>query len=263
LPFNDIAAAEAAISSNTCAVIVEPVQGEGGVTPAKREFLQRLRELCDKHNALLIFDEVQSGAGRTGALFAYMKTGVTPDILTSAKGLGGGFPVGAMLTTDKIAASFGVGSHGSTYGGNPLACAVAGAVLDIVASPETLKGVAERHDLFVNALNQLNAKHHVFKEIRGDGLLIGCELAPAFEGRGKDLVKASEVEGLLLLIAGPSVMRLAPSLLITPADIAEGMSRFDAALTKFVAAVKETTAVHVKDATAVAAKDATVVAKAA
>lgn len=238
LPYNDIASAEAAISDKTCAVIVEPIQGEGGVTPAKREFLQRLRELCDKHNALLIFDEVQSGAGRTGALFAYMQYGVTPDILSSAKGLGGGFPVGAMLTTDKIAKSFGVGSHGSTYGGNPLACAVAEAVLDIVAAPETLRGVTERHQLFVDGLNKLNAKHDVFKDIRGEGLLIGCELQPALEGRGKDIVKAAEVEGLLLLIAGPSVMRLAPSLLITPADIAEGMARFDAALAKFVAAVQ-------------------------
>lgn len=138
LPYNDIAAIESAISDNTCAVIVEPIQGEGGVTPAKHEFLKRLRVLCDKHNALLIFDEVQSGAGRTGHLYAYMQYGVTPDILTSAKGLGGGFPIGAMLTTDKIAKSFGIGAHGSTYGGNPLACAVAESVLDIVANPETL-----------------------------------------------------------------------------------------------------------------------------
>ena len=236
LPFNDIAAAEAAISDKTCAVIVEPIQGEGGVTAAKREFLQRLRELCDKHSALLIFDEVQCGVGRTGELFAYTKFGVTPDILSSAKGLGGGFPIGAMLTTDKIAKSFGVGSHGSTYGGNPLACAVAEAVLDIVAAPETLAGVVKSNQLFVDALNVLNAKHQVFRQIRGDGLLIGCELEAAYEGRGKDLVKAAEVEGLLLLIAGPNVMRLAPSLLITPEDIQEGMSRFGAAVAKFVAA---------------------------
>ena len=236
LPFNDIAAAEAAISDKTCAVIVEPIQGEGGVTAAKREFLQRLRELCDKHHALLIFDEVQCGAGRTGELFAYTKFGVTPDILSSAKGLGGGFPIGAMLTTDKIAKSFGVGAHGSTYGGNPLACAVAEAVLDIVTAPETLAGVVKSNLLFVDGLNALNAKYHVFRQIRGDGLLIGCELETAFEGRGKDLVKAAEVEGLLLLIAGPNVMRLAPSLLITAEDIREGMARFDAALTKFTAA---------------------------
>lgn len=238
LPFNDIAAAEAAISDKTCAVIVEPIQGEGGVTAARRDFLQRLRELCDKHHALLIFDEVQCGAGRTGALFAYSKLGVTPDILTSAKGLGGGFPIGAMLTTEKIAKSFGVGSHGSTYGGNPLACAVAEAVLDIVSAPETLAGVTASRKIFDEALNTLNAKHRVFKQIRGEGLLIGCELESAYDGRGKDLVKAAEAEGLLLLIAGPSVMRLAPSLLISADDIREGMTRFDAALTAFVAAAQ-------------------------
>jgi succinylornithine transaminase family protein len=238
LPYNDIASVEAAISDNTCAVIVEPIQGEGGVTPAKGEFLVRLRELCDKHNALLIFDEVQSGAGRTGALFAYMKYDVTPDILSSAKGLGGGFPVGAMLTTDKVAKSFGVGAHGSTYGGNPLACAVAEAVLDIVAAPETLAGVTARRAQMVDGLNALNAKYNVFKEIRGDGLLLGCELTKEFDGRGKDLVKAAEVEGLMLLIAGPSVMRLAPSLLITAEDIREGLNRFGLALEKFVATTR-------------------------
>jgi acetylornithine/N-succinyldiaminopimelate aminotransferase len=238
LPYNDIAAVEAAISDNTCAVIVEPIQGEGGVTPAKREFLVRLRELCDKHNALLIFDEVQSGAGRTGALFAYMKYDVTPDILTSAKGLGGGFPIGAMLATEKAAKSFVVGAHGSTYGGNPLACAVAEAVLDIVAAPETLAGVSARRTQMVEGLNALNAKYNVFKEIRGDGLLIGCELTKEFDGRGKDLVKACEVEGLMLLIAGPSVMRLAPSLLITAEDIREGLNRFGCAIEKFVATTR-------------------------
>jgi succinylornithine transaminase family protein len=238
LPFNDIAAVEAAISDKTCAVIVEPIQGEGGVTAAKPEFLQRLRELCDKHNTLLIFDEVQSGAGRTGALFAYMKFGVTPDILSSAKGLGGGFPIGAMLTTEKVAKSFVVGAHGSTYGGNPLGCAVAEAVLDIVASPETLAGVTARRAQMVDGLNALNQKFNVFKEIRGDGLLIGCELTAEFEGRGKDLVKAAEKAGLMLLIAGPSVMRLAPSLLITAEDIREGMARFAEALAAFVAATR-------------------------
>jgi succinylornithine aminotransferase len=239
IPFNDIAAAEKAISAKTCAVIVEPIQGEGGVTPAKREFLQRLRELCDQHNALLIFDEVQSGAGRTGSLYAYMKFGVTPDILTSAKGLGGGFPIGAMLTTDKVAKSFGVGSHGSTYGGNPLACAVGEAVFDIVAAPETLAGVAARHTQLTDGLRAIGQKYDVFKEVRGDGLLIGCELTAEFAGLGKDLVKASEVEGLLILIAGPNVMRLAPSLMITAEDIHEGLNRLDAATAKFVAAARE------------------------
>ena len=238
LPYNDIAAVEAAISDKTCAVIVEPIQGEGGVTPARREFLVRLRELCNKHHALLIFDEVQSGAGRTGALFAYMKYDVIPDILTSAKGLGGGFPIGAMLTTEKAARSFIVGAHGSTYGGNPLACAVAEAVLDIVASPATLAGVASRHTQMVDGLQALNEKFDVFKEVRGDGLLLGCELTKEFAGQGKALVKAAEVEGLMLLIAGPSVMRLAPSLLITAEDIREGLNRFGLALEKFCAAAR-------------------------
>ncbi len=238
LPFNDIAAFEAAISANTCAVIVEPIQGEGGVTNATPEFLQRLRVLCDQHNAALIFDEVQSGAGRTGALFAYMKFGVTPDILTSAKGLGGGFPIGAMLTTEKFAKSFGVGSHGSTYGGNPLACAVGNAVLDIVANPKTLQGVASRREHFVDGLYAINQKTGIFKQVRGEGLLIGCELAAEFDGRGKELVKICEAEGLLVLIAGPSVMRLAPSLLISPDDIREGLKRFALAIEKFVIATR-------------------------
>jgi succinylornithine transaminase family protein len=238
LPFNDIAAVEAAISSKTCAVIVEPVQGEGGVTAAHKAFLQRLRELCDTHQALLIFDEVQSGAGRTGALYAYQKFGVTPDILSSAKGLGGGFPIGAMLATENVAKSFAVGAHGSTYGGNPLACAVAEAVLDIVSAPETLAGVAERRAAIVEGLTALNTKHNVFKEIRGEGLLLGCELNAEFAGRGKDIVKAAEEAGLLLLIAGPNVMRLAPSLLIPHEDIREGLSRFDVALTNVTQSVR-------------------------
>ena len=253
LPFNDIAALEAGITDNTCAVIVEPVQGEGGVTPASKAFLLRARELCNQHNALLIFDEVQSGAGRTGALYAYMHTGVTPDILTSAKGLGGGFPIGAMLTTATIAASFNVGSHGSTYGGNPLGCAVAEAVLDIVTAPETLANVLARSAQLKAGLGVLNAKHAVFKQIRGDGLLIGAELDGAYRELGKDLVKAAEQAGLLLLIAGPSVMRLAPSLLITEADVAEGLKRFDQAIGALVAEVAAKQAVATTAAVKVAA----------
>ncbi len=234
LPFNDIAAFEAAISDKTCAVIVEPIQGEGGVTSATREFLQSLRTRCDQHKALLIFDEVQSGAGRTGALYAYMNGGVVPDILTTAKGLGGGFPIGAMLTTTTIAASFGVGAHGTTYGGNPLACAVADAVLDIVSDPQTLANVAARHAQLLGGLNALNKKTGAFKAVRGEGLLIGCELNDAFAGRGKELVKLCEAEGLLVLIAGPSVMRFAPSLLIGADDVQLGLARFGAAVGKFV-----------------------------
>ncbi|MBL8511513.1 MAG: aminotransferase class III-fold pyridoxal phosphate-dependent enzyme, partial [Betaproteobacteria bacterium] len=236
LPFNDLEAVRAAISAKTCCVIVEPIQGEGGVTPATAEFLRGLRELCDQHSALLIFDEVQSGAGRTGALYAYMKYGVTPDILTSAKGLGGGFPVGAMLTTERVAKSFNVGAHGSTYGGNALACRVAKAVMEIVSSETVLQGVGVRHDWFLKHLNLLNQKYRVFKEIRGDGLLIGCELAEPWKGRGKDFVKAGEKYGLMLLIAGPDVLRLAPSLLITLEDIELGMQRFDSVIAEVVSA---------------------------
>lgn len=238
LPYNDIAAAEKAVSARTCAVIVEPIQGEGGVTPADPAFLKRLRELCDQHKALLIFDEVQSGAGRTGALYAYMKTGVTPDVLTSAKGLGGGFPIGAMLTTNAAAKAFGVGAHGSTYGGNPLACAVAESVLDILLRESTLSGVTAKRKLFVDGFEALNKRFGVFGAIRGDGLLIGCQLTPEFAGKGKDLVKCAEEAGLLVLIAGPDVMRFAPSLLISEADIAEGMSRFAVAIERFVTTVR-------------------------
>jgi acetylornithine/N-succinyldiaminopimelate aminotransferase len=238
LPYNDADAVARAMSDRTCAVIVEPIQGEGGVMPAKPEFLRRLRELCDQHGALLIFDEVQTGAGRTGALYAYMTRGVTPDVLTSAKGLGGGFPIGAMLTTAKFAAAFGVGAHGSTYGGNPLACAVAEAVLDIVSSESTLAGVAGRHKLFIEGLTAIGQRFDVFADIRGEGLLIGAELKQDYAGRGKDLVRLAEEAGVMVLIAGPNVMRLAPSLLISEADIAEGMERFAKAVEQFVAQPK-------------------------
>jgi len=236
VPYNDIEALRATVSDRTCAVIVEPIQGEGGVTAATKDYLHAMRELCDQHHALMIFDEVQSGAGRTGSLFAYMNCCAVPDILTSAKGLGGGFPIGAMLTTEKIAAHFGVGSHGTTYGGNPLACAVSLAVLDIISAPETLANVAARHDQFFAMLNEINRKYGVFKEVRGQGLLIGAELAEKWAGRGKDFVKACEKQGLMILIAGPNVLRLAPPLVITQEDVEQGMKRFDAAVAELLAA---------------------------
>ncbi|HEX9390831.1 MAG TPA: aspartate aminotransferase family protein [Usitatibacteraceae bacterium] len=236
VPYNDIAALCAAVSDKTCCVIVEPIQGEGGVTPATREYLRAARALCDQHKALLIFDEVQCGSGRTGQLFAYMKYGVTPDILTTAKGIGGGFPLGVMLTTTAIAASFAVGAHGSTYGGNPLACAVGLAVLNIISAPETLKNVDARHRQIVAGLNELKRKYQVFTEVRGDGLLIGAELAEKWKGRGKDVVKMAEKHGLMLLIAGPDVMRIAPSLLITQDDVEQGLKRLDATVAELLAA---------------------------
>ncbi|MXR37182.1 aspartate aminotransferase family protein [Craterilacuibacter sinensis] len=233
--FNNIDSLKAAISDKTCAVVIEPVQGEGGVLPADPAFLAAARELCDQHGALLIFDEVQTGAGRSGSLFAYMEYGVAPDILSSAKSLGGGFPIGAMLTTEKVAQSFGIGTHGSTYGGNPLACAVAKKVIEIVSSPEVLAGVRAKHARFVAGIEAINAKYPLFKEVRGMGLLLGCVLNDAYAGRAKDVLKAAEAQGLMLLVAGLSVVRLAPSLVIDDADIEEGLKRFEAALATLTA----------------------------
>ncbi|STQ89942.1 aspartate aminotransferase family protein [Iodobacter fluviatilis] len=236
VPFNDLAAIEAMISDKTCAVIVEPVQGEGGVIPATQKYLAALRALCDKHNALLIFDEVQIGVGRSGSLYAYMHYGVTPDILTSAKALGNGLPIGAMLTTAKIASAFVVGTHGSTYGGNPLVTAVADKVIELINTPAVLDGVKHRNKLFVDGLNKINAKHGVFKEIRGSGLLIGAELAPVLQGRAKDVVTLGAKHGVVLLMAGPNVLRLLPSLVIAEADIAEGLRRLEAVIAELVPA---------------------------
>jgi acetylornithine/N-succinyldiaminopimelate aminotransferase len=234
VPYNALAALAEAISDKTCAVIMEPILGESGVIPASREFVQGARELCDRHQALLVFDEVQTGVGRTGDLYAYMGLGVTPDILTSAKGLGGGFPIGAMLTTTAIARSFGVGSHGTTYGGNPLACAVAETVLDIVSEPEVLAGVRRRHELFMERLHALSRCCGVFAEIRGRGLLLGCALKSTWQGRAKDFIDTALARGLLALVAGPDVIRLAPSLIIPEELIEAGMQRFTQAVADLV-----------------------------
>jgi succinylornithine aminotransferase len=222
IPYNDIAAARAAITDDVAAVIVEPIQGEGGVIPADPAFLKALRERCDETGALLVFDEVQSGVGRTGALFAYMECGVTPDILTSAKALGNGYPIGAMLTTNEIAGHFGVGSHGTTYGGNPLAATVALKVVETINTPGFLARVKEASaKLFAN-LEKLAADYpQLFGKVRGSGLLIGLPVADAFAGRAKDYTKACETLGLMLLIAGPDVIRLAPALIVSDAQIAE------------------------------------------
>ncbi|EOI3547810.1 aspartate aminotransferase family protein [Cronobacter dublinensis] len=223
--FNDVDSAAALINDDTCAVIVEPVQGEGGVVPATPEFLQGLRELCDRHNALLIFDEVQTGVGRTGSLYAYMHYGVTPDVLSTAKALGGGFPIGAMLTTERCAAVMGVGTHGTTYGGNPLAGAVAGEVLDLVNTPETLNGVKARHEAFVEQLNAINQRLGLFKEIRGLGLLIGCVLKEEYAGKAKAISLVAAKEGAMVLIAGANVLRFAPALNISHQEIETGLAR--------------------------------------
>ncbi|PCF94431.1 aspartate aminotransferase family protein [Vreelandella nigrificans] len=233
--FNDLESVRQLVGEDTCAIMVEPMQGEGGIVPATQEFLQGLRDLCDEHNALLIFDEVQTGVGRSGELYAYKNFGITPDILTSAKSLGGGFPVGATLTTEAIAKSLAIGTHGSTYGGNALASAVALAVVEFIDTPKVLEGVKHRHDLFREHLETINRKHGVFKEIRGMGLLIGAQMSDAFEGRAKDILPLAIEEGVMALIAGPNVLRMAPSLVIPEADIAEGMARLERAIERLVA----------------------------
>ena len=230
VPYNDLAALKAAVTDKTCAVVLEPIQGEGGVLPAELAYLQGARELCDQHNALLVFDEVQTGMGRTGELFAYMHYGVTPDILTSAKSLGGGFPIAAMLTTEALAKHLVVGTHGTTYGGNPLACAVGNAVFDVINTPDVLQGVEAKHQLFKTRLEKIGQQYGVFTQVRGLGLLLGCVLSDAWKGRAKDIFNAAEKENLMILQAGPDVVRFAPSLVVDEADIEEGLNRFERAV---------------------------------
>lgn len=233
VPYNDIAALRAAVSARTCAIVVEPVQGEGGVLPASREYLQAARELADAHGALLIFDEVQTGVGRTGALYAYQQYGVTPDILTSAKGLGGGFPIGAMLTTTEIAKHFSVGTHGTTYGGNPLACAVAEAVIDTVNTAEVQANVTARAAQLRAGLEALNAELGLFAEVRGMGLLLGAVLNDHYAGRAGEVVAKAAEAGVIVLQAGPNVVRFAPSLVIGEDDVSEALGRLGSALQAF------------------------------
>lgn len=230
--FNNLDSLKTLINDNTCAVMVEPVQGEGGVLPATSDFIKGVRELCDAHKALLIFDEVQTGVGRTGKLYAYMGYGVTPDILTTAKALGGGFPIGAMLTTSAIAKHLVVGTHGSTYGGNPLACAVALAAVNTVNTPAVLNGVMAKAKLLQDGLQKINEKYHVFSEVRGAGLLIGAVLNSDYAGKARDVMLAAADEGLMCLVAGTSVVRFTPSLVVPDADIAEGLARFERAVAK-------------------------------
>ncbi|NMM37321.1 MAG: acetylornithine/succinyldiaminopimelate transaminase [Glaciimonas sp.] len=236
IPYNDIEAARAAMGDDVCALVVEPVQGEGGVVPASKEYLQALRELCDQHNALLIFDEVQCGMGRTGTLFAYMGYGVTPDILSSAKALGNGYPIGAMLTTAAIAASFSVGTHGTTYGGNPMAATVALKVLEIIQAPEFLARVRQAAVKLTAMLHLIISDYpQVFSLVRGSGLMLGMVLSEQYRGRAKDITRATEAEGLMLLIAGPDVLRWLPALIVSDAQIEEAERLLRRALDVFLA----------------------------
>ncbi len=203
--------------------------------PATPEFLRELRELCDRHHAALIFDEVQTGVGRSGELYAYMHYGITPDLLSTAKALGGGFPIGALLAREEMASVMTVGTHGTTYGGNPLACAVAGEVLSIINTPQVLNGVKQREQWFKERLQAINARLALFKEIRGVGLLIGCALRDEYAGKAKQISLLAAEEGLMVLIAGASVVRFAPALVVNEEDVTLGLNRFEAACERFIA----------------------------
>jgi len=237
IPYNDIEAARAAITDDVAAVIVEPIQGEGGVIPGNPDYLKALREFCTKTGALLVFDEVQSGMGRTGSLFAYEQMGVVPDVLTSAKALGNGYPIGAMLTTTEIAQYLAVGTHGTTYGGNPLASSVGLKVLELINRPAFLGRVKEASAKVMANLQQLAADYpQVFGQPRGMGLLIGLPMAEGFKGRSKDYTKLCEKLGLMLLIAGPDVVRLAPALVVSDEQIVEADRLMRAAVAEFAGA---------------------------
>ncbi|PAU98753.1 aspartate aminotransferase family protein [Paracoccus salipaludis] len=228
LPWGDLAALEAAISDRTAAVMLEPVQGEGGIRPMADEDLRKIRALCDRTGALLVLDEVQCGMGRTGRLFAHEWAGVTPDIMMVAKGIGGGFPLGAVLATAEAASGMGVGSHGSTYGGNPLACAVGTRVMEIVADDAFLAEVNRKGALFRQKLEGLVAAHpDVFEDVRGVGLMLGlrCKVAPT------EVVAAAYDEHLLTVPAADNVVRLLPPLNISDEEITEAVARLDRAAT--------------------------------
>ena len=226
LPFGDVDALEAAISDETCAVMLEPIQGEGGIRPFSDDQLKRIRALCDETGALLILDEVQCGMGRTGRLFAHEWAGVTPDIMMVAKGIGGGFPIGAVLATERAAAGMVAGTHGSTYGGNPLGSAVAAKVVEIVSDPDFLAEVGRKGALFRQKLEGLVAAHpSVFEAVRGQGLMLGlkCRVAPA------DVVTAGYVAHVLTVAAADDTLRLLPPLTITDDEIDEALRRLDTA----------------------------------
>ena len=224
LPFNDIKAFEKQISDRTCAVIFEPVQGEGGVLPVDPKFAKRVRELCDKHHALLIMDEVQTGCARSGTFFAYEQIGIQPDIVSTAKGIAGGYPIGCVLTSNDIAAHFKAGTHGSTFGGNPLGCAVGSAVVAKISKPEFMAKVMEKGKLLREELTRVNDELHVFSAVRGMGLLDGCELIPELRSRLGDIQKAALEAGLIILTAGGTTIRLCPPLIIKKKELKEGVA---------------------------------------
>jgi len=238
--FNDFDAITAMVSDSTCAVMTEVVQGEGGITPVAPGFLKHVQDLCHKHDALLMLDQVQCGMGRTGHIFSHFaEKGVKPDVVTLAKALGGGMPVGAMLIGERAENTFQFGSHGSTFGGNPLACAVARVVLKHLQSKALQNNVAVRGKQLMAALDKINGQHKglLFKEIRGRGLMIGAELHPQYQGKAGEIGEIARKNGVLILQAGPSVLRFLPPLLITDKELKEGLARLQLAINEFVKTV--------------------------
>lgn len=227
VPYNDIAALEQAMSAKTCAVLIEPIQGEGGVNIPDAGYLEKVRELCDKTGALLILDEIQTGMGRTGKMFAFQHTAIKPDIITLAKGLGGGVPIGAFLATEKVASAFTSGDHGSTFGGNPLACAAANAVIAILAEEKVLDNVQAVGAYLMEALAGLKAKYPaLITEVRGQGLIVGVKLTKP----GKDIAAACMAQGVIINCTAVDVLRFVPPLTVTRQHVDEVIAVLDKVL---------------------------------
>lgn len=227
VPFNDIAALEAIMSAKTCAVMLEPIQGEGGVNIPDADYLIKVRQLCDKYSALLILDEIQTGIGRTGKMFAYELFGIKPDIVTLAKGLAGGVPIGAFITTSKVATAFTAGDHGSTFGGNPLACAAANAVLQVIEEEKLLENAQKIGDYLVDKLNALKSKYPaLITEVRGKGLIVGAKLTIP----GRDIVNSCLSQGAIINCTAGDVLRFVPPLTITKDHVDEMIAVLDKTL---------------------------------
>lgn len=229
-PYGDVAALEAMVDAHTAAVMLEPIQGEGGVRLPPPGFLAEVRRICDKNGALLIFDEVQTGVGRTGALFAHQSEGVIPDIMSVAKGIGGGLPLGAMVCREAVAECLIPGTHGTTYGGNPMACAAGEVVMRHMSDPARLAHVREVGEHLMQGLRRVGARFDVFAQVRGRGLIIGAELHPHVSFDAKAIVEASRAQGLLVHVAGLRVLRLVPPLILTREEADEGLAALEAAL---------------------------------
>jgi acetylornithine/N-succinyldiaminopimelate aminotransferase len=235
--YNDLAAVDAAMAAgDVAAVMVEPVQGEGGVVPAADGFLAGLRALCSRHDALLVYDEIQCGMGRSGKLWAWQNDGIAPDVLCVAKALGAGFPIGAMLVGARAAQVWQFGAHGTTFGGNPLAAAVARVALRRLAQPELLANVARQAAALRRGLGEINDRFSLFEQVRGRGLMLGAVLNESWRGKAGAVLDRAAENGLLLLQAGPDVLRFVPALNIGDDDIAAGLQRLGVALQAFVEA---------------------------